>query len=58
MNQRRFIAAVVTGLAVIFLFMVTLALLDIANSDGRRAGTVADLVLAGRPQLVEFFHPL
>jgi len=58
MNQRRITAAVLAGLAGIFLVIATRALLDTAGSDGRVAGTPADLELAGRPQLVEFFHPL
>jgi hypothetical protein len=43
---------------VVFLVIATRALLDTAGSHGRVAGTPADLELAGRPQLVEFFHPL
>jgi hypothetical protein len=58
MNQRRIITAVMAGVAVVFLVIATRALLDTAGSHGRVAGTPADLELAGRPQLVEFFHPL
>jgi hypothetical protein len=58
MNQRRIAAAVVAGLAMVFLTLAVRALLETAGSDGRVAGSPADLELAGRPQLVEFFHPL
>jgi hypothetical protein len=58
MKRRRIVGAMVAGLAMVFFAIVTRALLVTAGTDGRQAGTLADLALAGRPQLVEFFHPL
>jgi hypothetical protein len=58
MTRRRIITAAVAAMALVFFAIATRALLDTAGSDGRQAGTPADLELAGRPQLVEFFHPL
>jgi hypothetical protein len=58
--SRRHITIAVAVLAVVFFGVMTRALLDTAGSDGVawKLGTPADLELAGRPQLVEFFHPL
>jgi hypothetical protein len=58
MSRRRITTVAVAALVVVFFAIATRALLDTAGSDGRVAGTPADLELAGRPQLVEFFHPL
>jgi hypothetical protein len=57
MSRRRITTAAVTALIVVFFAIAVRALLDTAGSGGRHAGTLADLELAGRPQLVEFFHP-
>jgi hypothetical protein len=58
--SRRHITIAVAVLAVVFFGVMTRALLDTTGSDGAawKLGTPADLELAGRPQLVEFFHPL
>jgi hypothetical protein len=59
MNQRRITIMVVAVFAIVFLGVMTRALLDSAGSGAAwKLGTPADLELAGRPQLVEFFHPL
>jgi hypothetical protein len=58
--NRRLITIAVGVLAVVFFGVMTRSLLDTVGGDGVawKLGTPADLELAGRPQLVEFFHPL
>jgi hypothetical protein len=59
MNQRRITIMVVAVFAIVFIGVMTRTLLDSAGSGASwKLGTAADLELAGRPQLVEFFHPL
>lgn len=58
MTRRRIITAAVAGFAMAFFAITTRVLLDTAGGDGAwKLSTPADLELAGRPQLVEFFHP-
>jgi hypothetical protein len=59
MSNRRIIMAVMAVFVVVFIGVMTRVLLDTTASGAAwRLDTPADLQLAGRPQLVEFFHPL
>jgi hypothetical protein len=59
MSSRRLIMAVMAVFVIVFIGVMTRVLLETTGSGATwRLDTPADLELAGRPQLVEFFHPL